>query len=417
MITHNAQPEPVLLADYYRDRYKPERTPHGRSDRAYLCAIKWFDDYLQKHATADAALLDRVAGFRTWMAGTGCLSQRTADSYANVMSAMLRHTIEAPTPPQSPPGSLGHFLGGYIVSRGDVKPSTHANLQRTAADLLDYFGHDKPLVEITAGDADDFRRWLVSDRDLAPNTVRRVCGRGKQFFRAAVRKRLIESSPFGDMHNTNVRANHQRFYFVSAEETAKVLAACPSVQWRVLFALNRYGGLRNPSETLGLRWSDIDWRQSRMTVRSPKTEHIEGHESRVVPLFSDLRTHLEAARDEAGESPESPFVVTIYRGLHNARANMRTPFVTILLRAGIVPWPKLFHNLRATRQTELCQQFPQHVVCAWLGNTHAVATEHYLRTTEADFARAAGLEAPKASRLSKLCGMFGRARALKGGAV
>src|SRR5262249_54248496 len=56
---------------------------------------------------------------------------------------------------------------------------------------------------------------------------------------------------------------------------------------------------------------------------------------------------------------------------------------------GLTPWPKLFHNLRSTRQTELAAEFPLHVVCAWIGNKQAVAAEHYLQVTDADFRRAA----------------------------
>lgn len=57
-------------------------------------------------------------------------------------------------------------------------------------------------------------------------------------------------------------------------------------------------------------------------------------------------------------------------------------------RAGLKRWKRVFQNLRASRQTELNQQHPSHVVCDWLGNTEAVANEHYLHTTDADFQRA-----------------------------
>jgi hypothetical protein len=57
-------------------------------------------------------------------------------------------------------------------------------------------------------------------------------------------------------------------------------------------------------------------------------------------------------------------------------------------KAGLTPWPKLFQNLRSTRETELAEEFPIHVVCDWIGNTEAVATKHYLQTTEAHFDRA-----------------------------
>ena len=46
-------------------------------------------------------------------------------------------------------------------------------------------------------------------------------------------------------------------------------------------------------------------------------------------------------------------------------------------------------DLRASRQTELTDEFPAHVVADWLGNTAEVADRHYLQTTDAHFQRAA----------------------------
>jgi hypothetical protein len=53
-------------------------------------------------------------------------------------------------------------------------------------------------------------------------------------------------------------------------------------------------------------------------------------------------------------------------------------------------WPRLFHSMRASRQTELQREFPLHVVCSWLGNSPRIAQQSYLLVTEDDFARAAG---------------------------
>lgn len=39
----------------------------------------------------------------------------------------------------------------------------------------------------------------------------------------------------------------------------------------------------------------------------------------------------------------------------------------------------------ASRQTELSDRFPTHVVADWLGNTEAVARAHYLQTHDAHF--------------------------------
>ena len=55
---------------------------------------------------------------------------------------------------------------------------------------------------------------------------------------------------------------------------------------------------------------------------------------------------------------------------------------------GPAPWPKLFRNLRSTRETELVQEFPIHVVCKWIGNSTQIASKHYLQITENHFAEA-----------------------------
>lgn len=248
---------------------------------------------------------------------------------------------------------------------------------------MEHFGESKPLGEVSPGDADEWRLWMLTK--LGENTVRRHCGRAKQLFRAALRKRLIAENPFADMKGITVQANKSREFFITRDMAEKVLAACPGLEWRLIFALARFGGLRTPSETLSLRWGDIDWERGRMTVTSPKTEHHEGKESRVVPLFPELRPYLDAAYFRDSDSQQTEFVIT--RG-PNGNVNLRTQLERIIAKAGLTPWPKLFQNLRSTRETELAKTFPSHVVCAWMGNSEAVARKHYLQVTDDDFGQA-----------------------------
>ncbi len=54
--------------------------------------------------------------------------------------------------------------------------------------------------------------------------------------------------------------------------------------------------------------------------------------------------------------------------------------------AGVERWPKPFMALRSSRRTELERAgFKNHVLNDWFGHTGAIAQEHYLQTTEADF--------------------------------
>ena len=57
-------------------------------------------------------------------------------------------------------------------------------------------------------------------------------------------------------------------------------------------------------------------------------------------------------------------------------------------KLGLYRWKRIFHSLRASRQTELRQQYPGYVGCAWLGNSERVADRHYHQVTESHFTSA-----------------------------
>jgi hypothetical protein len=100
-------------------------------------------------------------------------------------------------------------------------------------------------------------------------------------------------------------------------------------------------------------------------------------------IFPELRQYLDEVYQQATERTD--YVITRYR---DKNSNLRTQLKRIIRKAGLTPWPKLFQNLRSTRQTELAEQFPAQVVCAWIGNSPAVAREHYLQVTDEHFEKA-----------------------------
>ena len=166
---------------------------------------------------------------------------------------------------------------------------------------------------------------------------------------------------------------------------------------RLIIALSRYGGLRTPSEPFAMRWADIDWKRQRITIRSVKTEHHDGHETREIPLFPELLKPLLEVQELTDDGEE--FVIAKRRTM--ADANLRGRMTHIVRKAGFEPWPKIFHNLRASRQTELEDQFPSHVVCQWMGNSEAVARDHYLQTLDSHFDKALVLCVQKATHESQ----------------
>lgn len=160
-----------------------------------------------------------------------------------------------------------------------------------------------------------------------------------------------------------------------------MIEQAPDAEWRLIIAVSRFAGLRCPCEQLALRWADIDWERGRIHVRSPKTERHEVHESRDVPLFPKLEPYLMEASEVARTG--AVYVIESTRG--ETGSAIRRGLKRIIERAGMTPWPRIMHNLRSSRQTELCKRFPEHVVSAWLGNSTDVDDKHYLQVTDDHF--------------------------------
>lgn len=278
--------------------------------------------------------------------------------------------------------TLGGFIDEYVAGRKDVKPGTKTNYQTARSKLVLFFGESRQLDSITALDADRFRANCKGG-EMSENYTRTVVKNAKLFFAAAVKGKHITENPFAG-HKTGLISRPERMEFVDLETSRKVLAACPNAEWKAIFALCRFGGLRCPSEVLTLRWDGIDWERGRVLVRSPKTAHHEGGEFRTIPLFPELRkalSDLDLATPEGGE-----FVIKPRPG--GTASNFRTTFLKIIAKAGVEPWQKPFQNLRSSRETELMETHPIHVVTAWMGNTPKVAMENYLQVRDSDFDKA-----------------------------
>lgn len=298
-----------------------------------------------------------------------------------------------------PPGSqevitLGEFLDLYLSKRVDAKSPTHITWKQAIRNLNEFFGVDRPLVTITPGDADDFRRSLLGGQlgKLARSTVGKRLQIANQFFRDARKRKLITENPFDEV-TVSRKHDESKDRFVSREDTLRLLRFCDPT-WKMIVALSRFGALRAPSEVCSLEWSAIDWEAGEMIVRSPKTEHHPNGERRIVPIFPELRPYLDEAQALA---PDGAVLVVDpkYRRKANGPngwggVNLQTHLDRLVVRAGLKPWPKPFVNMRASRATELACEYGLKDAAQWCGHSVEIAARHYQRATEANHARATG---------------------------
>jgi len=277
---------------------------------------------------------------------------------------------------------LETFLNKWFSDRAGTKQSTVLTWRHVERNLKGYFGDDKLLKLVTEDDAENFERWLQSTEKLGDATRRKRVSIAKQMFKTAIKARLIESNPFSALKTASL-ANKKRQYFVTLEDTRRVLDACSNAEWRAIVSLGRFAAMRIPSEIRELKWTDVNWSAECLHVHAPKNEHHVGEGDRVVPLFPELRKHLWELHEETADGE-----IYVLPNIRNT-TNVLPTLQRIIARAGMKVWPKAWQNMRASRATELENMFGTHKATEWCGHTEKIAAAHYWMVTADDISKAA----------------------------
>ena len=153
------------------------------------------------------------------------------------------------------------------------------------------------------------------------------------------------ANPFKDEASA-VGSNPARMMMVPSEWIEHLIRETTCEDWKIILAFCRYAGMRSHEARIQ-RWDDVDLVKGRMLIRSNKSPAV-----RTCPIFPELRAHLMRAKEMA------PSTATMIQTRYTPEANPCTTLRKMIVKAGLKPWPKLFQNLRATRETELLAKYP-----------------------------------------------------------
>lgn len=322
-----------------------------------------------------------IAELVSWRKSGLTLDSETAVWLSKVGQELHDKLAKAGLIEQRASSMLKEFMAEYLADArtADGKPAAANTLKkwRQAEKVLNEFFVNKNLRDITHDDAVKFRRWL-DGKPLGENGIRTHIGVAKMLFNAAKRRKLVLDNPF-EFQKASLVIDRSRDFFLTRANATKIMDACPDNQWRLIFALWRFAGLRK-MEIFQLRWENILWDQGRMLVTIPKTKHHVGKESRFVPI-GDILPWLEAEYDQAPEGTQR--VITRFG---ETNENLAKPFEKIIEAAGLTVWPKLIQNLRASCETDwLDSGIPAHVVAKWIGHSVKVQNDNYAQVDDHHF--------------------------------
>ncbi|MBX6370150.1 MAG: site-specific integrase [Rhodospirillales bacterium] len=161
-------------------------------------------------------------------------------------------------------------------------------------------------------------------------------------FAHALRRGLIARNPLDGLARSErpKQRNARRVARLDAATLARLIAAAPSLRWRVALALAGYAGLR-VGELLALTWSDVDLDASTVTVRrsldrdgTPKPPKTAAG-VRTVPLLPALRRLLVEWRLRSPHSRPGDLVIATIDGKPAQARNLRRALEQAKRTAGL----------------------------------------------------------------------------------
>lgn len=245
----------------------------------------------------------------------------------------------------------------------------------TLANVLDY--RDERLSQVAASSVQGEIKWL------------------RGYFKQAVMRRIIDVNPFtGCTVEAPKKPQQARRMIVESEVLNRIEEWLKDHQqdYYIYWSIVRWTGCRK-NEALLLQWAHIDFDNDTMIMPSPKTARKDIAE-RKLPIFPELRPILEFAF-ERQSNPSSGFVV---RDVLNLKSHSRSKvnwdnknasshMQRLIRKSGETPWPKLFQNLRVTRENELLQEgeYRRDAIHAFIGHTSETFDANYKHLNEDDF--------------------------------
>jgi integrase len=275
------------------------------------------------------------------------------------------------------------FFEKYIQDRPESRRDWQKNHNNTLQAVKRYFGSDVLLRDVSSEDAQQFRRWLATEakptgKDMpkqgyAEATVAghiKIC---RKIFKHAEKQQIVHANPFKTVE-AGSQKNSDRQFEIDRDMLQRLLDVAPDRHWRLLILLVRIGGLRTGSETRALRWRDVDFVNREINVPGAKGKNRpDGSRNirwRIIPIYPELLEPLKDCFD-----PTEEFVLY---GITGTDANVYNKFRKLVKKAGLTPWPRLWHNMRASRDSELTAAgIPDFIVSQLQGNTVQVSRDHY----------------------------------------
>lgn len=267
--------------------------------------------------------------------------------------------------------SLGEFLKKYLEwSKNTKSKNTYLTDEKSARDLLEYFGDKIRLSQINLQKLEGFKVFLVDSKGYSKTTANIRIRHIKAMFNKAVQWQFLEKSPADDLKQFKTpKGKHD---FLTMQEIKKLFSVIENKEHLAIFNLLFWTGMRI-SEAINLEWDDIDLDEMIIKVRSKENWHTKNYKERHIPIHPELIPHIKYLKE-----------VSPYKPVKFKYSSIEHMFQRYSKKSGIKVTP---HLLRHSIATALASEgvSPQ-VIQKILGHSNITTTMIYAKMTD-DYVR------------------------------
>lgn len=322
---------------------------------------------------------------------------------ARTFAAELR--LDRPAVRVSGGVALGRHCRAWLDAiKTNIRPATFECYARTVDRLIEHFGDDCKLDEISPQAAEEFISHLArltKHRLGGPLSIPARMQHQQNciaIFGKAVAWGKLDANPFSSLKRARIVP--KRWHRLTPAEFLALLDTTPDLQTKCFYALCFTAGLRR-SEALALQWDGIDFERGQVIIASrPGTDDwppffVKDHEKRSIPLPAFTLNLLTAWQAQAPENV--PFVLlskerckhirTKWRQLRKQgkpwlncywQNNTLRNFKVQVKRAGIIPVGVLtIHSLRKSAAQNWADRLPMNVTKEFLGHQSISTTQEF----------------------------------------
>ena len=228
----------------------------------------------------------------------------------------------------SKPLRVDQLLDSYIAQI--EHPATRKRYRLSQRALSSLCGRSR-ITDVDAFAFDRFKESRIKE-GVSPAGVNRDLALARAAFNFAVKRRLLAHSPFDGVKLFNEPKHRKPPRTISFAEEQRILMCC-DVRLRMLVITLLDTGMRVGIEALRLKWSDIDFGESIITVVQSKT----AAGLRALPMTALVRSELQKWRAATSGISEYVFFNPQRPSMHIC--SVKTAWHNALRLAGLPPFP------------------------------------------------------------------------------